>query len=144
MFPLLTLDESTLFYRTLSDAPHKKRKHVSAINKWASAIPMNNSTRSTTQAPNSASSISSRTAYYATPSVLSNNVKIFSHGHTSSDLGNVEAEPAPALSLYNDGGLSDHDEIGGEERKVAINSPPKGKRQLTSEVFFFSWSNTII
>lgn len=135
MFPLLTLDESTLFYRTLSDAPHKKRKHISAINKWASEIPMNSSgTRSTTQAPNSTSSLSSRTAYYA-PSVLSNNVKIFSH--KSSDLGKVKAEPAPVLSLCNDGGLSDNDEIGGEEREVAINSPPKGKRRLTSEVFFF-------
>jgi hypothetical protein len=32
------------------------------------------------------------------------------------------------------GGLSDHDEMNGEERLAAINAPPKGKKRLTSEV----------
>lgn len=131
MFPLLTLDESTLFYWTLSDASHNNQKHFSAINKWASAI---TSTKSTSQAPRSTSSradipsltIGPSTRSYA-PSILSDNVKII-----------VKADPAPELSIYNNGGLSDNDEIKGEERDFAIKSPPKGKRRITSEVFFFS------
>jgi hypothetical protein len=141
MSPLLTLDASTLFYWTLSDAPHKKRKHVSAINEWASAIP-STLTKSASQAPKSTSSrartdipsLTSGTSgrLYA-PSVLSNNVKIISNQSVK-----VKAEPALALSIHDNGGLSDNDEIGGEEREVAIKSPPKGKRRITSEVFFFS------
>lgn len=69
------------------------------------------------------------------PSVLSNNVKII--GHQSSDLAEVKAEPAPAVSIRYNGGLSDNDEMSGEERDVAINSPPKGKKRITSEVVFF-------
>jgi hypothetical protein len=143
MFSFLTLDESTLFYWSLSDASHTK--HLSAIDKWASAIP---GTKSTSQAPKSTSSRvktvkaevpsltsgSSGRSYYA-PSVLSDNVKII--GHHSSDAVKVKSERALALSLYNDGGLSDNDEIKGEEREVAIKSPPKGKKRITSEVFFF-------
>lgn len=154
MFPLLTLDESTLFYWTLSDASHKKRKHSStssAINKWATAIHTSGSTKSSSQAPKSTSShaktdIPSLTCGTSSrsfaPSVLSDNVKIFSH--QSSDVVKVKAECAPALSIYNNGGLSDNDEMRGEEREVAIKSPPKGKKRITSEVFFSPSSDTII
>jgi hypothetical protein len=38
---MLTLDQSTLFYWTLSDSNIKKRKYGRAINNWASAIPSN-------------------------------------------------------------------------------------------------------
>jgi hypothetical protein len=134
MFSLLTLDESTLFYWTLSDN-NLNQKRSSAVNRWASAVPQ---AKSTSQVPRSTSSCaktdvpsltigsSARSAYTSTPSILSNNVKII-----------VKAEPAPAVSVYNNGGLSDNDEIKGEERDIAIKSPPKGKRRITSEVFFF-------
>jgi hypothetical protein len=46
----------------------------------------------------------------------------------------VKAELSPTLSLHIDGGLSDNDERRGEEREAAINSPPKGKKRVTSEV----------
>jgi hypothetical protein len=148
MYPLLTLDESTLFYWTLtgSDISHTKQKH--AINKWASAVdnwgipgtkfasrgPKSTSSRSktATDIPSLTSGPSGRS--YA-PSVLSDEVKIVSHH--SSDTVKVKPEHAPALSLYHNGGLSDNDEIKGEEREVAIKSPPKGKRRMTSEVFLF-------
>ena len=143
MFPLLTLDESTLFYWTLSDISHKNQKHLSAIGNWASAIPRNGTT---SQGPKSTSihtrsDIPSLTCDTTTgrsyaPSILSDNVKIISHQF--SDVAKVKAEPAPALSSYNDGGLSDNDEIRGEELDFAINSPPKGKRRINSEVFIFS------
>jgi hypothetical protein len=38
------------------------------------------------------------------------------------------------IEIYSDGGLSDADEIKGEEREAAIRSPPKGKNRVTSEV----------
>ena len=134
MVSLLTLDESTLFYWTLSDPSRDNQKRSSAINKWASAIA---SYKSTLQAPRSTSShaktviqvpslaAGSSARSYA-PSILSDNVKI-----------SVKAEPAPELSIHNNGGLSDNDESRGEEQEFAVNSPPKGKRRITSEVFFF-------
>jgi hypothetical protein len=39
--------------------------------------------------------------------------------------------------MHDNGGISDNDEIRGEEWEVAINSPSKGKKQVTSEVSFF-------
>ena len=144
MFPFLTLDESTLFYWSLSDASqaHTKQKHLSAIDKWASAIPTS-STKPSSQAPKSTSSrvktevpslTSGSSGRSYAPSVLSDNVAIVSH---HSDAVKVKSEHAPALSLYNNGGLSDNDELKGEEQEVAIKSPPKGKKRITSEVFFF-------
>ena len=38
------------------------------------------------------------------------------------------------MNVYDDGGLLDNDETRGEEWEVAINSPPKGKKRVTSEV----------
>jgi hypothetical protein len=146
MFPWLTLDESTLFYWTLSDASHKKRKHISAISEWALEIPAKSTTshasgsksttsgRSKTVIPSLTHGTSASGRSYA-PSVLSDDVKIISH--PSSILVKVKNEPAPALSLLNNGGLSDNDEIKGEEREFAVNSPPKGKKRITSEVLFF-------
>jgi hypothetical protein len=66
------------------------------------------------------------------PSVLADNVKIISH--QALDSVKVKAELSPTLSLHIDGGLSDNDKRRGEEWEAAINSPPKGKKQGTSEV----------
>jgi hypothetical protein len=55
----------------------------------------------------------------------------------------VKAESA-TLSLQYDGGLSDNNEMRGEEREAAINSPPKGKKQVTSEVSFLLLISMII
>jgi hypothetical protein len=46
----------------------------------------------------------------------------------------VKAEPVATICLNDNGGLSDNDEVQGEERKAAIASPPKGKTRVTSEV----------
>jgi hypothetical protein len=105
MSPLLTLDESTLFYWTLSNSSR--------------ALVTNN--------PGNRLSA---------PSVLSDNVKIISRQNPDK----VKAEPVagPSNTRHDsDGGLSDADEIMGEEREFAINSPIKGKKRLTSEVFLF-------
>jgi hypothetical protein len=136
MFPLLTLDRVTLHYWTLSDGSYNKQKHSSAIKAWASAVPNGNPT---SRAPKSVSScvpsLTSGASCSSVPSVLTDKVKIISH--QPSDLVNVKAEPAPVLSLLDDGGLSDNDEMRGEEREAAINSPPKGKKRATNEVGTF-------
>jgi hypothetical protein len=136
MHSLLTLDRSTLFYWTLSDATlHKKRKHASAIKDWALAVPA--IAKPTSKAPSSLTKsdvppLTSGTSRSSAPSVLTDNVKIISHRALNSV--KVKAEPLPTLSLHIDGGLSDNDERRGEEREVAVNSPPKGKKRVTSEV----------
>jgi hypothetical protein len=63
---------------------------------------------------------------------LTENVKIISH--QALDSVKVKAEPSPTLSLHIDGGLSDNNERRGEEWEAAINSPPKEKKRVTSEV----------
>ena len=147
MFSFLTLDESTFFYWTLSDVPPKRG---SAINEWASAIPTTHS-KSTglLQGPKSISSrtksiIPSLTAgssscSSATP-VLTKNIKVISH--ESMDQVKVKDESQPdVISLSNEGGLSDNDELDGKEWEIAINSPPKGRKHINSEVtsHFFNY-----
>jgi hypothetical protein len=132
MLSFLTLDQSTLFYWTLSD---KKRKHASAIKQWALDVPA--IAKPTSKAPTSLAKsdippLTSGTSHSSAPSVLTDSIKIISH--RALDPIKVKAELAPTLSLYIDGGLSDNDERKGEEREAAINSPPKGKKRVTSEV----------
>jgi hypothetical protein len=140
MFSFLTLDQSTLFYRTLSDVPPKRG---SVINEWASSIP--NRSKSTLQGPKSTSSrtksipsLIGGSSRSSANSVLTDNIKVISH--QSSDQARVkvkvktESQAEAVLSLSDQGGLSDCDELGGKERETAINSPPKGKKRITSEV----------
>ena len=69
------------------------------------------------------------------PSVRTHDVKNVScHSVT---LGEVKAEPRELIAVMLDAGLSDNDEINGQEWLVAINSPPKGKRRVTSDVSLF-------
>lgn len=125
MFSLLTLDDSTLFYYTLSDASQNNQKHLS-INKWASAIKSTSMSQARSTSSRAKTKFPSLTIGSSAPSILSDNVKIM-----------VKTEPGPAISTYNNGGLSDSDEIRGEERDFAINSPPKGKKRINSEVLLF-------
>jgi hypothetical protein len=140
MFSFLTLDQSTLFYWTLSDVPPKR---VSAINDWASAIPTHS--KSTFQGPKSTSGSTSRTkaipsltasggpSRSSATSILTDNIRVFSH--PSADQVKIKAEQqAEVISLSDEGGLSDSNELGGNERELAINSPIKGKKRITSEV----------
>ena len=140
MFSLLTLDRSTLFYRTLSDIPPKRGL---AIKEWASAI-SNHPGSSSSQGPKSTSSrpksIPSLTgaSSRSTASILTDNIKVISHQNSERVKVKVELQgQADVISLLSDeGGLSDCDELAGKEREIAINSPPKGKKRITSEVTY--------
>ncbi|KAH8980169.1 hypothetical protein EDB86DRAFT_3088138 [Lactarius hatsudake] len=64
------------------------------------------------------------------PSVLTNNVKVISR--VAPPLAEVQAEPNDT-GVNSDAGLSDNDEMNGNEREAAVNSPPKGRRHVTSD-----------
>jgi hypothetical protein len=129
-------DQSTLFYWTLSDASHKKRKYASSISKWASAVP---AIAGPTLKPPSSHTNTSRLSRL---SVLTDDISHQDSGSSkslkinseSSKSLKVNSKSASAHPLYVDGGLSDNDEMAGEEREAAINSPVKGKKRVTSEV----------
>ena len=84
-------------------------------------------TRSTTP------SLTSGTSCSSAPSVITDNVKIINHEST---LVKVKTE-IPTISLNDNGGLSDNNELMGEEQEVAVKSPPKGKKQVTSKVGYY-------
>jgi hypothetical protein len=141
---MLTLDQSTLFYWTLSDTSLQKRQYKDAIKEWASEILA--SAKPVSQAPShmtqttgclAVPSLTSGTSCSSAPLVLTNDVRIVGH-RTQPDLVKVKAETGPEpklkMALYFDGGLSDHDEMIAKEREAAINSPPKGKKQVINEV----------
>ena len=105
---LLTLDQSTLFYWTLSDSS-KKRKHRDVVD-WAAEIPGNVkpasrasshiTARSHIAASRSKSGVSSLTAgtsRSSAPSVLTDGISIVSRGMT--DSAKVKAETAPEITI---------------------------------------------
>jgi hypothetical protein len=147
---LLTLDHTTLFYWNFSDTAHNKRKRGDEIKNWSSQVqaaapgnskPASKASRSITGlrsrvAPPSLTTGESRGS---APSILTDGVEII----TSKPV-KVKTEPAPVAGfVINDvGAISDNDETRGDERDLAIISPPKGKKRLTSEVrvrFFLTW-----
>ena len=140
---LLTLDQSTLFYQTLSELyTSDKREHSDGIREWRSAVPKNNPTsqaansltsRAISATPSvmssagcsSAPSVMSGTGRSSAPSVLTNNIKIVSQSQTS-ELANPKL--VSTIGFNKNGSLSDNDEIMGEEWEVAFASPFKGKK----------------
>jgi hypothetical protein len=128
----LTVDHST----TLSDSSLNKKRKISVINKWASAsaIPSNvpasqapsKVTATTSSHPRSViPSLTNGSSCSSAPSVLTNNITIVSHRAL---LAKVKAEMVcDKIEIYSDGGLSDANEIKGEEWEATIRSPPKGK-----------------
>ncbi|KAN0131106.1 hypothetical protein V8E53_011107 [Lactarius tabidus] len=63
-----------------------------------------------------------------------NNAAPASHGAPSyTTAPTTSHSKTEAIAVFSDAGLSDNDETNGEERLVTINSPPKGKMQITSE-----------
>ncbi|KAH8980733.1 hypothetical protein EDB86DRAFT_3087613 [Lactarius hatsudake] len=72
--------------------------------------------------------------------VLTKIVQVGHHGSGPS-LHPVNTK-SPTLSLCDEGGLSDNDEMRGSEREAAINSPVKGTSRVTSEQLVVQKSST--
>ncbi|KAF8506106.1 hypothetical protein JB92DRAFT_2964481, partial [Gautieria morchelliformis] len=102
-----------------------KRKYGQAINDWASTIPSH--AKPTSQAP-------SHSTTHTNPLLAA--LTSHSSAPSSGGTGFVKVKPEPVLdtiAINSDGGLSENDETNGEEREVAIKSPPKRKKRITSE-----------
>ena len=144
---LLTLDQSTLFYRDLSDFyTGNNGDRSDGIKEWRSAVPKSKPTLQaasslTRRARSATPSVMSGAGRSSTPSVLTNDVTIISRSQTS-ELTKVHSELAPTIGFNECGGLSDNDETMGEERDAAFASPVKGKKRLTSEVSKYIYFNT--
>jgi len=52
----------------------------------------------------------------------------------TSNCAEVKRNPVPSIQINDDGGLSDVDEMIGEEREAAFSSSLKGKEQVASNV----------
>ena len=131
---LLTLDHSTLFYWTLSNpSAGDKRKRNDAINEWNAAVPnikptsgLRAARTSRGRSESAAPSRMSGAGRSSIPSVLTESVKIVNRSRTPA-LAEVKPEPTAEMCLHDEGGLSDYDEMRGDEREDAVASPIKGK-----------------
>lgn len=147
---VITLGKFTLFYWAFSNLHETRQQNVEnedvPTNRAAtSALRTSTHTATpskygvpslTTTSRSSAPILTSRTTglSFATPALTrTNSVNVVSR-----DSANVEKRPAPEESESDGegrpGGVSDRDEINGEERHVAVRSPEKHGRRLNSDV----------
>ena len=78
-------------------------------------------------------SLTSGISHSSAPSIITENVKV-SRLPSKIIKPKVEPEEDMVLILDNECGLSDNDEMRGEEQEAAIKSPLKGKKQVNSDV----------
>jgi hypothetical protein len=141
---MLTLDPTTLFYWSLSDPPSKKMKF--SVESWAKTVPSKamSANRPTSHANSvKTGSTGRRSGSRGTAPALTSSR---SQGGSSSILTSaitisnaqvpeaVEIKQDTDANYTFDGAISDHEEITGVERDVALASPIKGKKRLNSEV----------
>lgn len=135
---MLTLDQTTLYYRNLSNAYVKENYSglTDEVNAWALQVPRGSKAKSkmsvrsvsTPSLTNASSSCPPRSSGSARPaarpiarSALTNSVKV---KNTDSD---------DEVQIVQDTGfISDQDETMGEERDAAVKSPPKAGRRVSS------------
>jgi hypothetical protein len=113
MSPMLTLDETTVFYYTIS-ANKDSQKQSGLIRNWVDTVAKSKAV--------SAAASNSRASSTLQASATS-----------KSKSRPIKREGA-VLDIHDIGGLSDHDEIQGAEREAALKSPPKNGVRATSSV----------
>jgi hypothetical protein len=113
MSPMLTLDETTVFYYTIS-ANKDGQKQSGLIKNWVDTVAKSKAA--------SAAASNSRASSTLQASATS-----------KSKSRPIKREGA-VLDFHDIGGLSDHDEIQGAERDAALKSPPKNGVRATSSV----------
>jgi len=141
LLTMLTLDETTLFYYSLSLS--KDKKVSSLIKDWSKFV--DNSTKP---------KLPSNTHGSSTSTTLASNTQARARGTKVSPLTDqvviTSREEGPKSTLRSkadlslddvSGGLSNEDEVQGAEREEAVNSPPKGKVRATNAVshYNFNW-----
>ena len=150
---MLTLDQTTLFYWSLSD-PHPSKRMKYSVESWAKTIPSNAASRTTSQAgsvktgtrrPSSTgtgkrhngstpalTSSQSLASSTQAASILTNDINI-----TNAQVPEAKVKQDPNAIYSYDGALSDKEEINGVERDAYHASPIKGKTRVSSEVIFY-------
>ena len=111
---MLTLDETTLFYYTIS--ANKGQKLSGLVKNWVKTV-------ADAKAAGDATSNSRAVSSTLHPSATSSKAKSQA----------IKREGA-ILDILDIGGLSDKDETEGAEREAAIKSPPKNGKRATSSV----------
>lgn len=146
---MFTLDETTLFYFSISQSMSSGQTNFSkkaGIMSWASKV----NSGAFSRAPSATNSIDSRRTSATLPATTTGSshsnttaVKPASDaalGRATSGPSNQDADTLDADTLGMDvtfGAMSDEEEMKGTERDAAVNSPPKGKKRLTSSVSAF-------
>src|SRR5882762_4708630 len=125
---MLTLDPTTLFYFSLMDLDGKD-KNTGLIKDWAKQIPCNAKPGSTHSKLTPSLTQGSTHSSYAPPL-------------TQSALNTVKISQLDDGIEITEGGLSDFDEIKGNEQDAVIKSPPKGKQRIMSSVYHAAFSIT--
>jgi hypothetical protein len=136
----LTLDHATLFYYSMLSGASPERDCGEAIKKWKLAVPKGR--RPSLQASNSVigcsrsatPSVAGSTSCSSAPSILTDKIEIINHNHQTTKVVKVKSNVVPSIEICDDGGLSDNDEMMGEEQEVAFASTLKGKEQAASDV----------
>jgi hypothetical protein len=136
----LTLDRATLFYYSTLSGASPERDRGEAIERWKLAVPKGR--KPSSQASNSVigrsrsatPSVAGSTSRSSAPSILTNKIEIINHNHQTTEVVKVKSNLVPSIEIRDDGGLSDNDEMMGEEREVAFASTLKGKEQAASDV----------
>ena len=146
---MLTLDPTTLFFWELSNISKKRKYNSGKVTQWVSAIPKD------AMAGSRLPSVGKRSSYSITPSFTNQSTITASSLHTqrNSRPPKIHINPEPEdvvmrefegpsyedgqFVVQEDGGISDRNEIGGEEHEDAVKSPPKGSGvRLSSKVSF--------
>jgi hypothetical protein len=133
---MLTLDETTLFYHSLSHASQSRSTaKLADVNNWVDKVASTQSGAKSGKKATSATTPpltteSSKRSASTTTNVTS--YKKLKSSHHAEVLGSED-------ELIILGGLSDHDETTGGERDAAVLSPPKGKQRVTSNVSLLFW-----
>jgi hypothetical protein len=134
---LYTLDVTTLYYWNISNDATSDGSNTTHFNfnRWANGIqPSSKSDRT-----------SSRHLHTSRVPSLTHSTKTGTSGasaptsNRSALAGNVAIKPgrtgvSATINVNDIGGLSDHEEIEGEEYETAKNSPVKGKKRVNSQV----------
>ena len=129
---MLTLDETTLFYYSLSLS--KGKKFSSLIQEWADFVDNTTKPKVSNSTCGSTSTTLASTSTRATKvSPLNDHVAIISRVREEVPKSAVQSNADLSVDSVS-GGLADEEELQGAERDEAINSPPKGKVRATSAV----------
>jgi hypothetical protein len=136
---MLTLDETTLFYFSLTNTSSGGKRFNSLITDWVNKVDQRPSESSRPNVKVNSKPGSSRSLAPGAPGLASKpaSTKSSNPSALTKDItitSPVEQDECKAGDEDGFGSFVDEDETQGPEREAAVMSPPKGKRRLSSSV----------